>query len=100
METVDLDDLSELGRQESSKRQTVWGRLNTSDDSQRHVLDIFARSKQFLTLSNEILMRVIPILASNSRPTTDSIYYQFSGEKNGDDLAEAVWRYARLYASL
>lgn len=96
VETSDLEELPDLGRQETSKRHTVWGRLDTSDETQRHVLDIFSRSPQFLTLSNDILVVAIPILATNPRPSASQIV-----EREKDPyLAEAVWRYAQIYRGL
>lgn len=69
-----------------SKRALLLSKLDTANEAQVRVLDVFSLTDQFLVLDNVILADLIPLIASESDIRTDN-----------PELNEVRFRYSTLY---
>ena len=100
MEVVELEDLESLTTQEKAKRQRVWNKLGQSrSEADKNVLNGFSHTTQFSTLDVDILVRVIPYIASKLDRTRREEAARMEEElkKEDDTLRELVWLYERIY---
>lgn len=69
-----------------SKRALLLSKLDTANEAQVRVLDVFSLTDQFLVLDNMILADLIPLIASETDIRTDN-----------PELNEVRFRYSTLY---
>lgn len=96
-ERVELAEIPNITPQEQSKRTTLWARLGTKSRGQADILAKYSNKPQFLTLSNDVLVVVIPILDEIPDITAEDLSLLVNSGDLDQKLLHTVWRYIQVY---